>query len=257
MQLTADFHTHTYFSHGKGTILENALEAKKKDLKQIVITDHCYGHSIYGIKRKELPLMKRLCEEAEKETGVKVVLGVETNILGISGKTDMKERDFEYLEVYLAGIHKCIMYDRLKEWYLLLATNFFARHFVKPSESLIKRNTKVYLNTIMKNPIDILAHPNHAVFCDVVEVAKCCRDYGTYFEIDSRKKHLSDEEWAKVADTGVKFIVDSDAHTPDRVGEIGFAEELIKRVGISEDKIYNINGKMPDYFRFQEYKQKM
>ncbi len=257
MKLTGDFHTHTIFSHGKGTILENAEVAKERGLKKLAITDHGHGHTIYGIKSKKVPLMKSLCEEASLKTGVEVVLGVEANILGVSGKTDMKQRDVEYMDVYLAGIHKLIAYDKLKEWYMLFGKNFTARHFHRPSESLIKRNTKVYINAIENNPIDILTHPGFCAFINAYDVAKCCADNGTYFEIDARKKHLEDSEWEQVLKTDVKFVIDSDAHSPDKIGVIGQAEELINRVGIPLDRIYNIDGKMPDFSRFKEYKRKM
>ena len=65
MILTCDFHTHTRFSHGKGSILDNALVAKEKGLLAIAITDHGYGHRTYGISHKKVPYMKELCREAE------------------------------------------------------------------------------------------------------------------------------------------------------------------------------------------------
>jgi putative hydrolase len=95
------------------------------------------------------------------------------------------------------------------------------------------------------------------VFADAYEVAKCCADYGTLFEIDGRKEHLTDEEWAKVAETKVNFVIDSDAHTPENIGNVFKVFDLIKRVGIPEDRILNINGKMPPSLRFSEYKKKM
>jgi predicted metal-dependent phosphoesterase TrpH len=33
--LVADYHTHTRYSHGKGTILENVEAARKKGLKKL------------------------------------------------------------------------------------------------------------------------------------------------------------------------------------------------------------------------------
>ncbi len=257
MKLTGDFHTHTVFSHGKGTILQNAQEAKERGLLKLAITDHGHGHTVYGIKSKKVPLMKELCEKASRETGVDVLLGVESNILGVSGKTDMKDKDIEYMDVYLAGIHKLIAYDKLKEWFMLFGKNFTARHFHRPSESLIKRNTEVYINAIKQNPIDILTHPGFCAFINAYDVAKCCADYGTLFEIDARKKHLEDSEWEQVLKTDVKFVIDSDAHSPEKIGVIGQAEDLIKRVGIPLDRIVNIDGKLPSFSRFQEFKRKM
>ena len=44
MQILADYHTHTKYSHGKGTIEENVLEAISKGIKTIGISDHGYKH---------------------------------------------------------------------------------------------------------------------------------------------------------------------------------------------------------------------
>ncbi len=256
MILTADYHTHTTFSHGKGSILDNALIAKERGLKQIAVTDHGYGHRAYGIKHKKVPYMKNLCETASIKTGVEVLFGVEANILGLSGKTDMKESDMPFMDIYLAGVHKFITYEKLKEWYLLLYKNWRYKKSISPPSELVKRNTKVYINAIKNNPIDVLAHPGYCCFINAYDVASCCADYGTYFEIDARKTHLQDSEWEEVCKTNVKFVVDSDAHTPQNVGVIGDAKELIERVGIPLERIENIDGKLPVFSRFIEYKKK-
>ncbi len=254
--MTTDYHTHTVFSHGKGSILDNVKVAKEKGLKEIAITDHGYAHHAFGIKQKKIPLMKTLCKEAEKETGVKVHLGVESNILGLSGKTDMKIEDYEYMDIYLAGIHKFVLYDKMKEWLKLYGANLVARKISrKPPKELIKRDTQIYINAIKNNPIDILAHPCYCFFADAVEVAKCCRDYGTLFEIDARKEHLCDEDWLKVAETGVEFVIDSDAHRPCDVGKLTVALEMIERTGFPKDKIVNIDGRIPSKLRFSEFKK--
>lgn len=257
MQLNYDFHTHTTYSHGKGSILDNALSAKEKGLKGITISDHGFSHPAFGMKRKKLDQMKADCIEAEKQTGVQVKLGIESNLLGISGKIDVKEKDYEKLDMILAGVHRFILYDGLKEWFKLLGSNYFTKTFKKQaSSSLIKRNTQVYINAIKNNPIDILTHVNFLVFADAVEVAKACADYGTYFEINTKKVHLSDEEWLKVLDTKVNFVIDSDAHSPSRVGDVKLADELFERINFPLNRIKNINDNETE-FRFKNFKDKL
>lgn len=253
-----DFHTHTVYSHGTGSIMENALVAKNKGIKLIGITDHGFNHPCYRVKRKYLPQMKEECAGAYGQTGVKVLLGIEANIIGVSGATDVKKSDYEYLDLYLAGIHRFVKCDKFSDYFKLLGANMFANAFrVKPPKSLVRDCTAAYVNAIKNNPIDIVTHVNFCCFADAVEVARCCEDYGTYFEINTKKTHLSDEEWQNVIDkTNVGFVVDSDAHSPDRVGDTLLADELMKRVKFPENRIFNMYGNVPDlrYTRFKKEK---
>ena len=56
MKLYGDYHTHTIYSHGSGTIRDNVEEALRKGLKEIGICDHGPGHYLYGVKRKTFQL---------------------------------------------------------------------------------------------------------------------------------------------------------------------------------------------------------
>lgn len=255
MKLTADYHTHTPYSHGKGTVLENATRAAELGLKQIGITDHGFSHVVFGIRRKQVPSLIRDCREAEEKTGVRVLVGMESNIRGISGLCDIQPEDYDAFDLYLAGIHVYIHYDKWRDYKIGWGSAFRAQMHLKPSASLVKYTTSAYINAVKKNPIDVITHPNYRCFADAVEVAKCCRDYGTYFEISSKKDHLTDDELAAVAATGVRFVVNSDAHSVDRVGDTVRAAAQIERVGIPLSQIDNIEGRIPN-FRFAEYKRR-
>ncbi len=52
MKIIGDYHTHTIYSHGKGTIRENVEAAIERGLEEIAICDHGPGHIIYGAKEK-------------------------------------------------------------------------------------------------------------------------------------------------------------------------------------------------------------
>ena len=254
MILTADYHTHTPYSHGKNTVLENAQAAKKLGLKQLAITDHGFNHLLFGLKRKVLSDLRDEITEAEKLTGVRVLMGMESNVTSVSGETDMRLSDLQYFDIYLCGIHEVLKYKSFSDMYNIMLKNYFAYSLGrKPAQSVIDSTTKAYINAVKKNPVDILTHINYKCCCNLKEVAQCCADYGTYIEINTKKRHVSAEELNIMAETGVKFLIDSDAHSADRVGDTEIAEQLIRESGISTENIDNIDGRLPD-FRFTEYK---
>ena len=254
MILSSDYHTHTPYSHGKNTVLENATVAKAKGLKEIAITDHGFNHILFGLKRKKLPDLRAEIIEAEKLTGVKVLLGMESNLISLDGSTDMKKTDLSDFDIYLCGIHEVLWFKSFSDMYNIFFKNYSAYKFGrKPSDKVIANTTKAYINAIKSNPIDILTHINYKCYCNLQEVAKCCADYGTYIEINTKKRHVSAEELNLMASTGVRFVIDSDAHSADSVGDTKIAEEILAEAEVPLEQIDNIDGRLPK-FRFAEYK---
>ena len=256
MILTADYHTHTVFSHGKGQIIDNAIAAKEKGLKEVGISDHGFAHPAFGLRAKKIPKMRALCDEATAKTGVKVLLGIESNIISTDGDADLKPKLYDYFDIFLAGIHKFVLY-KFKSMFTLFLPDLYHTYIGKKNipESVIKTNTKTFINVIKKNPVDVITHLNFCCFADAVEVAKAAADYGTYIELNSKKVHLTDEELFAVANTGVKFVISSDAHSPNRVGEISLVEQTLSRVQIPRERIMNIDGRLPE-MRFKAFKER-
>ncbi len=255
MKLTADYHTHTPYSHGKNTVLENTAAAKKRGLTQIGITDHGFNHLLFGLKRKNLSNLKNEIKEAEKITGISVLMGMESNIISCDGDTDMRTSDLENFDIYLCGIHEVLKYKSFSDMYNIMFKNYAAYKLgKKPSQKVIDLTTLAYINVIKNNPVDIITHINYKCCCNLKEVAQCCADYGTYLEINTKKRHVSAEELNLMASTGVGFVINSDAHSAERVGDTKIAEELLAEANISLDQIYNIEGRLPQ-FRFAEYKK--
>ena len=122
MVIHGDYHTHTIYSSGKrnskhatGTILENALNAKEKGLKEISITEHGFSHKLYGLKRKNLQKMREERDFAMQKTGIKIYLGVEANIISRDGDVDVKQEDLKYLDMLVVGFHSCAKPKSCKE----------------------------------------------------------------------------------------------------------------------------------------------
>lgn len=256
MELTADYHTHTPYSHGKNTVLENATAAKKLGLKEIGITDHGFNHLLFGLKRKNLADLRKEIEEAKKLTGVNVLMGMESNLISVDGDTDTRQNDLQYFDLYLCGIHEVLKYKTCSDMCNIMFKNYTAYKFgKKPLQKTIENTTRAYINAIKNNPIDIITHINYKCYCNLKEVAQCCADYGTYIEINTKKRHISAEELNLMAQTGVRFVIDSDAHSQDRVGDTKIADELLSNGCVPFSQIDNIEGRLPN-FRFKEFKAK-
>ena len=106
LKVVADYHTHTIYSDGKGTIEQNVKSAIDKGLEIIGISDHGYKHMGFGVKynlfekmRYEIDLMK------EKYPQIKILLGVECNILDDRGNIDIDDKILRYFDYVMAGYH--------------------------------------------------------------------------------------------------------------------------------------------------------
>ena len=240
MAILGDYHTHTVFSHGKGTIEENVLAAIELGLKEIAITDHGFAHVTYHVRRYDWPYIKAEAARMRKKYPmIRIYLGLETNLLDTKGRIDLKDEDIEELDIVICGYHKYVRSGSLKEFWRFKAPNFIGDLTGKSSVKTMVRNTDAYLKMLENYDIDIISHPNYGIDTDVVEIAKAAKAFGTYMELNGKRVSMTIEELQKVAATGANFIVDSDAHSPSRVGEISVPLSFIEKAGIPPAQLAN------------------
>lgn len=256
MKLTADLHAHTNYSDAHCSVDAQAARAKEIGLNTFALTEHGYTHIIFGLKRKEKEKYTQEVREAERKYGVKILVGIEENILGREGTGGLTEHDLAGFDLYLAGFHVMSTHESWRDWWNGWRGYLGYNLGLSIKGQLVKDQTKAYINTVKKNPVDMLTHINFQCFADALEVAKCCADYGTYVEISGKKTHFTDEELSDiVSKTSARFLVNSDAHSPERLGDVALAAEQIGRVGVPLDRIDNIDGRMP-VLRLAEYKRR-
>ena len=184
-KLTGDYHTHTVFSHGKGTIRENVLHARQLGLKAIAITDHGPGHNEHGMKRESVPEMRKIITDLNNEfDDIKVYLGIEANIINNGNGLDIRPDEFSQYDFVIAGYHYGV-----DDAYCL--ENFRTYSKGIRSKDLIMKNTQMVLNALYENDIKILTHPGDKAYFDMVEIAKACADTNTLMEINAQHAHLS------------------------------------------------------------------
>lgn len=232
MKLTYDLHTHTLFSHGEGTIEDNVKIAKQKGLSQIAITDHGPEHLSFAIKRKNLPFMRAECDRLSEKYGIKVLLGVEANLLDRHGRIDVKEEDLKYYDIILMGYHKMLKPKPRQLFYSLVSKIFKTR-------AQIEQNTDAYINAIKKYDIKVLTHLNYGVKVNVKRLADFCKEKGVLIELNSKRICFTDAEIEYLKQINAKLIIGSDAHKPKRVGETNLPFSCILKHNIDLNNVVN------------------
>ncbi len=248
MPVIGDYHTHTVFSHGHGSIEDNVKAAISCGLKEIGITDHGFWHDFYGVRRMDLNAMidevKRLRSQYPQ---IKIYLGLETNLVDENGRVDIEETDSDWMDIMICGYHKCTSTSSIKEYFNFALPNFVSG-LTKFSAKQVVKNTDAYIKALERYKIDIISHPNYGIKTDVKEIAKAAAHYGTFLELNGKKVSMTDDEIMAILDTGVNLIIDSDAHSPERVGYFGVPLSYVSRLNIPVDRIANFN-KLPVFRR--------
>lgn len=233
-KMTFDYHTHTVFSHGKGTIADNVEAAQSRGLRGIAITDHGPGHLTYGIRRESVAEMRRQIEALKPQyPDMDIFLGVEANILNRKNHLDISPEEFDEYDFVIAGYHYGVIHG-------YCAYNWAYRHSGFKKKNLIIKNTEMTVKALYENNIRILTHPGDKGPFDMDELAKVCAATDTLMEISTHHKNLTVEEIRIAAKYDVKFIISSDAHQPCRVGDFegGLARALT--AGLDIDRIVNL-----------------
>ena len=234
-RMVYDHHTHTTYSHGKGSILDNARTAHEKGLKSIAITDHGPGNFFYGMKMELIPKMREDIKAArEIYPDVKVFLGVEANTILKVPYLDVKPTEWDRLDIVLAGYH-----------FAVFGSGMIPNRLGLKSQSLLVQNTDMILNALYYsedcgNHIDILTHPGDKGPFDIDNIARACEDTGTFMEINAKHPHLDVEEIKIAAKYDVKFVISSDAHVPENVGVFKPQLERALEAGLDPERIVNI-----------------
>jgi putative hydrolase len=139
----------------------------------------------------------------------------------------------------LVGFHKGAMPKSIKDGYNLYFKNYLAKRFPSLREECRKRNTQAMIKAINKYDIDIITHPGEYIDIDTKELARAAAKRGTALEINSSHGFLS-VEYVKIAmEEGVNFVIDSDAHRPEDVGNFEKGIRVAEEAGLPVDRIIN------------------
>ncbi len=227
MTLKIDLHIHTILSGDSHcTLNEYIQQAKKLNMKVIGISDHgpnlphvLSGAHFFSIRRLP-PVID----------GVRVLKGIELNIINEKGDIDLSDELLKDLDYNLAAIHA--------------DTGGF-------KSNNIKINTQAFVNAIKSGKVKIISHPFHTEVETLIEpIAEAACQNNVLLELDleyikPRKKNEKDMEKLRkmiqiVKKYNKKLIVNSDSHNLwDLADDTVLTPKLMKEIGLTKAMIIN------------------
>lgn len=221
LKVVIDLHTHSISSgHAYSSVQEIAIEAYRNGMKMFALTDH--GPELIGAPT--LYHFGNLKIIPNELYGVRVIKGVEANILDKSGNIDIPDYLLGRLDYVIASLHDaCIEYSTIEE------------------------NTKAVINA-MKNPyVDTIGHPGNPKYqVDINKVVEAAKEYGKFIEINEGTffvRRGSEENCMNFAiackKLGVGIACGSDSHFSFSVGKFDNVYKLLNEAGIPEELVLN------------------
>lgn len=240
MKIIGDYHTHTVYSHGKGSIEDNVKVAIRKGLKTLAISDHGPGHMFFGIKRSKFINMRNEIDVLnEKYPELEILLSIEANFMSIDGTIDVDENILKLADLVLCGYHFGSYPNRFFKDMQMHFCAWGSKFSKKMYEKSKKINTEMIINAMNKNEIFAITHPGAKGPIDIIAVAKVAAEKNVALEVNAKHGHLTIDEIKLALTTEVKFIVGSDAHVSERVGDFKASLDRCKEAAIPVDRIIN------------------
>ncbi len=224
MKQILDLHVHTISSgHAYSTVKENIDEAKNKGLKILGISDH--APSMPGASHLfHFQNMKVIKDNID---GVRVLKGIEANIIDYHGRLDVDEKLLSSLDYAIASLHPpCI------------------------KSGTIEENTDAVIGA-MKNPyVKIIGHPDDSrIPIDYEKLVLAAKKTGTLLEINnSSLKPNAFREGARenvfkmlslCKKHNVMVVMGSDSHIYYEVGGFENCINVLKEANFPDDLVLN------------------
>lgn len=226
MEKLLDLHCHTISSgHAYSSLEEMVQGAKRNGIKIIGISDH--APSMPASTHKYF--FQNLIVVPDVIDGIKVLKGVEANIIDFEGNIDMTDKELEHLDYAIASFHPpCIDFGTIDE------------------------NTNAILN-VMKNPkVKVIGHPDDSRYpLDYEKVVKAAKENNVALEVNNSSLNPgsfrigANENVTTFLNlckkNGTKIIFGSDSHISFDVGAFHNCLELVEKVGFPMELVVNYN----------------
>ncbi len=241
MEFFADWHTHSTYSDGRGTIEDNVKAAAARELDEIAITDHGPRNIGVGVERAEtyLKIKAEIRALNEKYPDINIKAGCEADVVAADGSIDIPRRVVDELDILIVGLHPYVWPATLEAAWSVVGANQLARLSRGMYNKARIANTKALKEAVNRYDVDFISHPDLQMPVDVAELAEFCAAHGTALEINTGHRYDKEELVRTAMKKGVNFVVNSDAHFPETVGELASGGVLLGKCNVPPECIIN------------------
>lgn len=221
MKLAGDLHCHTLASvHAYSTLRENLNAAAAKGIQVLGVTDHGTGCQ----DSPSLNYFENLLSLPEEVEGIRILRGVEANIMDYEGNLDMPDELLQKMDIVVASFHTACTVP-----------------------GTIQQHTRAYLKIAQNPNVDIIGHSGSVEFeYEYEKVIPAFKKYGKVVEINAHtficreKSAVNCKRIAAICkELEVPVAVNSDAHSEFEVGECRKAFDMLASMDFPEELIVN------------------
>lgn len=221
--LRGDLHTHTDLTDGIASLEEMLTAAAQRGYAYYAVTDHAPDLVMQRMTDEKMLAQRERVRELDGHYGrMRLLHGTELNI-GPDGAVDWPPEFLAGFDLCVASVHS---------------------HFSLGRAALTRR-----LVTACENPyVNIIGHPTARYLgkragmdVDLDAVFAACAATGTALEVNGQPERLDlgDEHILRAKRYGVKFAVDSDAHSIAHLANTRYAVGTAQRGWLEADDVIN------------------
>ena len=222
--IKGDLHVHSTASDGRDTLENIAKAAEKRGYKYLAVTDHSKLVKVAG-GMDEKQLLKRADQVrkiSKKFKGVKILMGVEVDILG-DGKLDLEDYALKEMDIVIAAIHSKFSLDKDFQTARVLKAmnNKYVNVLAHPSGRLITT----------RNPLEL----------DFDKIFRKAADKNIFLEINTHgdRIDLNDVNCRRAKELGAKLVINTDAHEIAQLDNIVYGVMTARRGWIEKKDVLN------------------
>jgi DNA polymerase (family X) len=224
LDIRGDLHMHTTATDGRADLETMARAARDSGLSYIAIADHSQSLAMAnGLdEHRALEHARRIRDLNGRLEGLTLLAGIECDIRP-DGTMDLADDCLAQLDIVVASVHSAFNQEE-------------------------SQMTDRILRAIACPWVDVIGHPAGRLILkrdgyklNFERVIAAAAEAGVALEINSQVDRLDlNEHHARLArDRGVKLVIDSDAHSPQALGNRRWGVVIARRAWLTPDDVLN------------------